>query len=279
MSKYMRFIWGLVLSLAIIISCTFLGNKLSDPATFSHTIEVLDKNRTTVLSLSASTAVASAAISALPSDLCTPLAEQLSEFATWFLIILSVVYLEKYLLTIFGAAACYFLIPVGCGAILIDIFFPVEAMKKIGWKMVIFGLILLLVIPASVWVSDQINAIYDESIKITVESANAVSDSLIEKEVTESEEDTSVIDHAASLLNNLSVSTAEIIKQFKNVANRFIEATAVMIVTTCLVPVLVVMFFAWLVKTLFGVSIVIPSRPPKPFPRHRLPDSESTDLV
>ena len=107
MAKYLRIAAILILSFTIILSCTYVANKLTDPATYSHTIEVLDNNRATVLALSAASAGASAAVSALPSDICSPLAEQLSRFTTWFLMILSVIYLEKYLLTIFGAAACY----------------------------------------------------------------------------------------------------------------------------------------------------------------------------
>ena len=42
-----------LLILTMILSCTVIGNKLTDPATYSHTIQVLDKNRTTVLGLSA----------------------------------------------------------------------------------------------------------------------------------------------------------------------------------------------------------------------------------
>ena len=132
MTKYFRFAWILVLAAAIILSCTLMGTKLTDPSSYSHTIEVLDQNRTTVLGLSAASAAASAAVSALPSDVCSPLAEQLSEFTTWFLLILSVVFLEKYLLTIFGFAACYILIPAGCGALLADCFFPSRFLRSVG---------------------------------------------------------------------------------------------------------------------------------------------------
>ena len=38
-----------LLILTMILSCTVIGNKLTDPATYSPTIQVLDKNRTTVL--------------------------------------------------------------------------------------------------------------------------------------------------------------------------------------------------------------------------------------
>lgn len=264
MAKYIRIAIVSVLALIIVLSCTVIGNKLTDPATYSHTIQVLDKNRASVLGLSAASAAASAAVSALPDDVCSPIAQEISEFTTWFLLILGVIYLEKYLLTIFGAVACYFLIPVGCGALLTNCFFSRSSLKSVGMKLIAFAAALLLVIPTSVWVSDQINAIYAQSIEITVESANAVTDNLIGEMTDENEENTSVIDEAKEILGDLSGSVAGVIDQFKNVLNRFVEATAVMIVTTCLIPVLVILFFAWIVKTLFSVPLVFPPQLAKP---------------
>lgn len=266
MTKTFRIAWILILAAAIILSCTLMGTKLTDPSSYSHTIEVLDQNRATVLGLSAASAAASAAVSALPSDVCSPLAEQLSEFTTWFLLILSVVFLEKYLLTIFGFAACYILIPAGCGALLADCFFPSRFLRSVGPKLVAFGMALLLVIPTSVWVCDQINAIYSKSIELTVQSANAASEELT-KETPAGEESTAVIDEAKSLLGDLSGSVAGIVGQFRTVLNRFIEATAVMIVTNCLIPIFVILFFAWIVKTLFNVQIILPPSPVKPTER------------
>ena len=262
MAKYLHIAIIFLLSLAIILSCTVIGSRMTDPAAYSHTIEVLDQNRTTVLGLSAASAAASAAVSALPDDICSPLAQEISEFTTWFLMILAVIYLEKYLLTIFGAVACYFLIPVGCGSLLIDRFFPRPFLQNLGTKLVAFGAAALLVIPTSVWVSDQINAIYSKSIELTVQSAEAVSDNLFGDAAGENAEDTTVIDEAKAILGDASGSVAGVIEQFKNVLNRFIEATAVMIVTTCFIPILVIAFFAWIVKALFHFPVSFPTHFP-----------------
>lgn len=258
MAKYLRIAWAFVLALTIILSCTVGGSKMTDPATYSHTIEVLDHNRTTVLALSAASVAASAAVSTLPDDYCSSISEQLSEFTTWFMAILGFIYLEKYLLTIIGAAACYILIPAGCSLLLVNCFFPQNTLKSMGTKLAAFGMVVLLVIPTSVWVSDQINETYSKSIELTVQSASAVSDNLI-SEAGEGEESTTVIDEAKEVLSDIAGSVAKVIEQFKNVLNRFIEAAAVMLVTTCLIPVLVVVFFIWVVKTIFNVPIVIPN--------------------
>ena len=78
------------------------------------------------------------------------------------------------------------------------------------------------------------------------------------------DESTSIIDQAKSILGDLSGSVAGVVEQFRNILNRFVEATAVMIVTTCLIPILVIVFFAWIVKTLFNAPIILPANVPKP---------------
>lgn len=279
MAKNLRIAAIVILALAIILSCTVVGNKLTDPATYDHTIQVLDRNRTTVLSLTAASAAASAAVSAIPDDICTPLAEEISELTSWFLMILAVIYLEKYLLTILGAAACFFLVPVGCSALLVNCFFPKAMLKSIGTKLVAFAAVILLVIPTSVWVSDQINGIYAESIEVTVQSANAVSDNLFGQTEAADGESSTVIDEAKTLLDDLSGSVAGVIEQFKNVLNRFIEATAVLIVTTCLIPILVILFFGWIVKTLFGVPVIMPPLVLKPRKPRRVHEDEEEFLL
>lgn len=275
MVKELRIAIVIILALSIILSCTVLANRMTDPATYAHTIEVLDQNRARVLGLAAASAAASAAVSAIPDDICTPLAEEISELSSWFMAILAVVYLEKYLLTIFGAAACYILIPLGCSLLLVCCFFRKHALKSIGTRLLLFAIIMLLAIPTSVWVSDRINDIYSQSIETTIESANAVSDNLFDEVSNESGENSTVIDEAKALLGDLSGSVAGVIEQFKTIMNRFIEATAVMIVTTCLIPIFVVMFYLWLLKTVFDITIIVPAnflRPKKRRTQRRYED-------
>ena len=279
MRKYLRIGTIVILTLAIILSCTVLGNKLTDPASYSNTIETLDNNRKTVLGLTAASAAASAAVSAIPDDICTPLAEEISELTSWFLAILAVVYLEKYLLTILGFAACYILIPIGCAALLTNCFFPKSFLRSIGTKLLTFAVALLLVIPTSVWVSDHINAVYSESIEATVQSANAVSDNLFDEMQGADGESSTVIDEAKSILGDLSGSVSGVIEQFKNVLNRFVEATAVMIVTTCLIPVLVILFYAWVLKTLFKIPIVVQTPVLNPRRKRHLYDEDDEEML
>ena len=57
-----------------------------------------------------------------------------------------------------------------------------------------------------------------------------------------------------------SAATAAVDK-LKHVLNDFLEALAVMLVTSCLIPVLVLVFFVWLVKLFLGVDLPAPRLP------------------
>lgn len=48
---------------------------------------------------------------------------------------------------------------------------------------------------------------------------------------------------------------AELTNKAEKTLNNFIEATAVMVITSCIFPLLVVLFFFWLMKVFLGINI------------------------
>lgn len=98
----------------MIISMTILSKAASNPENHEKTIETLDEKKADVLKLTASTAAASTALAAIPGDSTTPVANKLADLTSYFLIILMVIFLEKYLVTLTGYAAFFILIPAAC---------------------------------------------------------------------------------------------------------------------------------------------------------------------
>ena len=47
----------------------------------------------------------------------------------------------------------------------------------------------------------------------------------------------------------------EITNMVKEEINGFLEATAVMLVTSCVIPILVLVFFVWIVRVILGVDL------------------------
>ena len=193
----------------------------STPETHTGTIASIDEKTDTVLKLTATSTLASAAVSAIPGDTATPIANKLADFTEYFLLILCVLYSEKYLLTIIGAGAFKILIPLAC----------------------------LLMIAGMFW-NDMIYNAYRESIDTTISSAEALSDQTAA--LADAAEDKNVIN---SILSRLSETADSLTDKAANILNRFVETLAVMIVTSCIIPILVLIFFLWLIKLLTGIDL------------------------
>ena len=247
---------ALLLALAL-VSFFPVAQKMSQPQTFSHAIESLDKKQETVLELTAASTAASAAITLLPGDAATPIAEKLADLSGYFLIVLCAIFLEKYLLTITAGAAFRVLLPLACLLLAASLFFCRDMLRMIAKKLALFGLALVLIIPTSVWVSDTIEDTYRASIDATIESAKQTTDAIGEATDDNADSDTKT-GLFSKVTEGISSAATAAVDKLKSVLNDFLEALAVMLVTSCLIPVLVLVFFVWLVKLFLGVDAPAP---------------------
>lgn len=247
---------ALLLALAL-VSFFPVAQKMSQPQTFSHAIESLDKKQETVLELTAASTAASAAITLLPGDAATPIADKLADLSGYFLIVLCAIFLEKYLLTITAGAAFRVLLPLACLLLAASLFFCRDTLRMIAKKLALFGLALVLIIPTSVWVSDTIEDTYRASIGATIESAKQTTDAIGEATDDNADSDTKT-GLFSKVTEGISSAATAAVDKLKHVLNDFLEALAVMLVTSCLIPVLVLVFFVWLVKLFLGVDLPAP---------------------
>ena len=113
-----------LLVLLAVISATRVSPWASDPENHRYSIEKTDEKIAAVMTLSGGSAATSATLSLLPGDICTPIAQELAELAKYFLLILSSLYLEKFLISLSGYITFMCLIPIACvllaGAILTE---------------------------------------------------------------------------------------------------------------------------------------------------------------
>lgn len=54
-----------------------------------------------------------------------------------------------------------------------------------------------------------------------------------------------------------------LLEKGEQLLNQFIETIAVMLVTSCLIPIAVLLFVLWIVKMLFGVQVKMPEELPR----------------
>ena len=287
-------ITAVILLLVAILSITVIGKYASAPENHQKTIASLDEKKQTVMELTAASTVTSALITLLPGDTATPIAEKMADVSGYLLVVLCAIYLEKYLVTITGYVAFTYLIPIACGLWILNLIFANATVRKLAAKLAVFGLAISLVVPASVKISDLIGDTYQAQIEATIEDARntqnilensgvvddtnatettgtteaseTVTGNVQEKENNNSGSVSNIFDWAkdaisgakdsvANVVENVTVSTEELVQKVENSLNHFIEAVAVMIITSCVIPMLVLLLFFWMVKIVLDVDL------------------------
>ena len=277
-----------VLLLVAILSITVVGKYVSAPENHQKTIASLDEKKQTVMELTAASTVTSALITLLPGDTATPIAEKMADVSGYLLVVLCAIYLEKYLVTITGYVAFTYLIPIACGLWMLNLIFANATVRKLAAKLAVFGLAISLVVPASVKISDLIGDTYQAQIEATIEDARNTQNILENSGVVDDtnatettgtgtqdtqEKDNSTSgsvanifdwakdaisgakDSVANVVENVTISTEELVQKVENSLNHFIEAVAVMIITSCVIPMLVLLLFFWMVKIVLDVDL------------------------
>ncbi len=233
---------------------------MTKPDRYQRSIEALEEKQKTVLELTAVSTAASTAITLLPGDAATPIANKLADLSSYFLIVLCAIFLEKYLLTITASAAFHILFPVSCILLALWLISDKRFWIALAVKTACFGLALILVIPTSVCVSNMIEKTYGTTINAAIEDAKETVDGVEGSQSTaDTEEATGISGLFSKVKDSVSKAATETVEKFKNVLNNMIEALAVMLVTSCLIPILVILFFVWMIKLITGISIQLPS--------------------
>lgn len=247
-----------VIPLIIALLSLFVVSKYATSADFhAKTIASLDEKKTTVMELTAASTATSAAITLIPGDAGNPIAEKLMDLSSYFLIVIVALYLEKYLLTITGYVAFVILIPLACVIYSANVFLRQNVLHQVAKKMALFGIAIVLVIPSSIKVSDMIEDTYNTSIQSTLDAAKETTEEIEEQA---EKEDKGVL---GGVISSVKEGFTGALNKIETVLNNFIEALAVMIVTSCVIPIVVLSFFIWLVKLILGVDINIPMRNPR----------------
>lgn len=259
--------FGLIVLLIIAaLLSEFVGRPhFENVETWSSTIEVIDAKKDNVLALTTSTIALSAAISALPDDTGTPVAEQLTQLSGNLGIVLAVLYLEKYLLTVLGFLSFGVLGPAAFVLLAASLLAhgrlsTGHTLFILGVRILLVGIIAVTVVPASVWVTQRIDETYQISISQTEPEGSAEES---EPAGDESQENKnfwdSIASGAAQLVSNLKDGIKSVTDGVVEQVTNLIEGTIVMIVTSCLVPLLVLAVFLWMGHSLIGIDVSAPT--------------------
>lgn len=242
----------------------------ADTKTWDSTIEVIDQKKGNVLALTTSCVALSAGITALPGDTGTPVAEQLAQLSGNLGIVLAVLYLEKYLLTILWSVGLGILIPFALVLFAVSLgihgrWSTSAVLRRVATRVLVVAVIGMALVPASVWVSQKVDETYQVSIEQAEQKATSAAEASSSKNEKKSEAKTDknvleqLTEGASSLLTSVTDSAKSMTDEVVQQVTDLIEGVIVMIVTSCVIPLLVLAAFLWLGHVLLGIDISGPT--------------------
>lgn len=241
-----------------LLSVFALSPFFSDPNTYAWALDYLGDKQTYVTGLMAGSTAA-----ALATTTFAAISAKLADLAMGFALVLGAIILEKFLLVIIAKAVFTLVIPIICALHIADQFIPQEAISQIVRKLAIFSIAIMLVIPATVLVSKTIDETYTNLLTVTAETSTeeASSTGAAEEAVPTEEQGNWWEDPLKSLQGVADAAGSQLAalqERAQTMLNDFVTTLAVQIVTTCIMPILILVFFLWLIKLILGVDVPMP---------------------
>ena len=94
----------------------------------------------------------------------------------------------------------------------------------------------------------------------SIESAETLAEGAAEAEKSdEKQNEGGILGFFQDAIDTVTGGISSAVEGAQESLNQFIESLAVMLVTSCLIPILVLLFYFWVAKILLGVNIDIPA--------------------
>ena len=253
-------LWKVLKVFCLILIMAFLWITVSpffsDSGTYPNCISYLDSKLSNAKMLTLGATSASFVVSLIPDDAGTPIANELARFSGYLLFVISAIFLERYLLTTIGFVSTAIILPMAC------LFAAMAALaregnktkfKEYAFRLLIFGVCIVLIIPLGCTCGHEIERANEESIE------NALEDARNANTIVESipDENRNVFEKVGDFFTSLWGSATKAYEWAKTVLSNYMSSVAVMLVTTIAIPILMLFCFLWLVKFLTKRDFVI----------------------
>lgn len=248
-----------ILALCLIASVSFFfaADKISDTDFIRDSYEAVEESRDTVMKFSAATLSTSLAISALPDDFATPLAENLADMNAYFIAVLAVLFLEK-ILILYGIKLAFGIaIPLACCAGTLFVILKNNIIKDFAIRLCVLGLAVAFVVPCSTHITEYVAAdlmIYVES---TISETEDGADKLHEA-MDGGAEDKTIFEKLSELFQTAIRDLSDLLLHFQNTIRRCMNSIAILILANFIMPVLTFWILRWILRETFNMMLVVP---------------------
>ncbi len=262
-----KIIWSVALIAVALLSFFVLAKFFSSDKVLKGTYDYLDTKKNQVIGINGAVIGTAVLVSAIPGNIETALVSALTGLQKPCFTVLAAVFAERHLAGILSNISFACIIPLACIFGVISVWTTGSALKKLAIKLTIMGLVLSLTIPASVVLSKHVEKISSADEKIAEVQS-------MDDEAAESSDSTKDKSGLSAMLNKIADKAddvkdkledpkgalTEVQEKIKNWINGVIEALVIMIITSCVIPILVFIFLFWILRMLFQIDLPAISR-------------------
>ena len=262
-----KIIWSVALIAGALLSFFVFAKFFSSDKVLRGTYDYLDTKKNQVIGINGAVIGTAMLVSAIPGNIDAAIVSALTGLQKPCFTVLAAVFAERHLAGIFSNISFACIIPLACIFGMISVWTNGSALKKLAIKLTIMGLVLSLTIPASVVLSKHVEKISSADEKIAEVQS-------MDDEAAESSDSTKDKSGLSAMLNKFA-DTADDVKdklqdpkgalteiqdKVKNWINGVIEALVIMIITSCVIPILIFIFLFWILRMLFQIDLPAISR-------------------
>jgi FtsZ-binding cell division protein ZapB len=248
-----------ILILIAAVSFFYVSKLVTKPEFNASTIESLDEKKETVMRLTLAAAASSTALTLIPGDAAMPVANEIAKLSSYFIIILSAILLEKMLIAVVGHVVFIYIIPFACFFGILYLYTKKEILLSVAIKLSIFGIVLFLAIPASIQISNLIDESYQFSLNQALETVEQNKEYIEEKNNELSEEEKNwmgkIGDYVSKVTSDIGNRLSDMVSKGEDTLAAFLDATSILIITSCVIPIVIILIFIGIIKILFSFEI------------------------
>lgn len=277
---------AILLLLALIVGAEIpLLHQFTGEDSFQKTTAMLETQEGRLVKMTLGAVAASTAVAMAPGDWTSPVANELADMTSVFSMALGAVLLEKFLLTKLCWLSLRIIIPVGLALMALYFASRRGGFLQAGIKVALFGLVLMLVIPAGAKVSSDLEFMYQDKLDAALSIHDEVVDAQAEETLSteeaqaalESESQktmswkdalgffTSIPETVTGAIRDLpdtmTAGLGELKAQAQEWIQTFMMGLAVILISTIVIPIGILLLGLWTVRTITGLPIYVPRLP------------------
>lgn len=239
------------LAVVVVLCVLVIRPVLTNPETFQESIDYLNEKKQNAIMISMGSASASFIVSMIPDDTGTPIATELAKMSSYILFVISAILLEKYLLTAIGLFATCVIMPIACLCGAFAVLSTDEnkrRFREFAIRFLVLAICIVQIIPIACICGQTIESANKASIDAAMEDAKNANE--IVDSIPEEYKGKNIFEKVGEFFSGLWKSASDAYDWANTVLSNFLSSVSVMIVTTIAIPILILLFYIWIIHML-----------------------------